>query len=141
MEKWHAFDKWQNWPICKGYSKANSSKLTYIVATFRGSKIIQNDPKHTVYFSGKRAPPKTLKFKRWHHFALVILCEKRLKNTLSIREIISFWMLAILQRLKQSKMVNNGLFWVGTLKSQKHTITTLQSHCSNSMQKSAKKHT
>ena len=34
FEKWHAFEKWQNWPFCKGYSKAKSSKLTYLVAEF-----------------------------------------------------------------------------------------------------------
>ena len=36
-------------------------------------------------------------------------------------------------------MVNSGLFWVGTVNSQKHTKTTLQSHYSTFTQNSAKK--
>ena len=32
------------------------------------------------------------------------------------------------------QMLNSGLFWVGTLRTQKHTKTTMESHYSNSMQ-------
>ena len=35
FEKWLAFEKWQN---CKGYSKAKSSKLTYLVAEYEDQK-------------------------------------------------------------------------------------------------------
>ena len=35
------FKRWQKWPFCKGFSRAKSSKLTYLVAESRGSKIMQ----------------------------------------------------------------------------------------------------
>ena len=55
--------------FCKGYTKAKSSKLTYLVTEFQKSKIIQKMTlnTHKGCFMGKRTE-KHLVFEKWHHF-------------------------------------------------------------------------
>ena len=55
------------WPLCQGYGKAKPAKLTYLVAEFRGSKIIQKINTHNRCF-----------------------IEKKTQKTLSILEMTSF---------------------------------------------------
>ena len=111
FERWHAFEKWKNWPFCKGYSKAKSSKQTYLVAEFRESKIIQKMTlnTHKICFMGKRTQKNTSNLK--NDTILHYSChdfEKWLKWPFcSVKSIV---------RARRSKMAHLGL----NLKVSKH---------------------
>ena len=125
MKKWHhfalqllyaknlVFKKWlhfENWPFCKGYSKAKWSIVVYFGSELQRAKSIQ---------------------KRLCNHITVLLCKNRLKNTLNVRQITRFWkvtkMVILLSKAKRSKTAYLSLNFKVSKHSKNGNRTTFKS--------------